>query len=141
MAANTLQQMYEHGQSPWIDNITRGMLQTGELQRLIDQGIVGLPSNPTIFQKAIGAGNDYDDALRSLVRAGKSVDDIYDGLVLEDIKNALGTLRQVYDRTKGGDLRVSSPPNFSICTCEKTMSLDARAISCGSRVAPSIYSQ
>jgi transaldolase len=103
MAANTLQQMYKHGQSPWIDNITRGMLQTGELQRLIDQGIVGLTSNPTIFQKAIGAGNDYDDALRSLVRAGKSVDDIYDGLVLEDIKNALGTLRQVYDRTNGGD--------------------------------------
>jgi transaldolase len=79
------------------------MLQTGELQRLIDLGIVGLTSNPTIFQKAIGAGNEYDDALRSLVRAGKSVDEIYDGLVLEDIKNALGILRQVYDRTKGGD--------------------------------------
>jgi len=103
MATNTLQQMFEHGQSPWIDNITRGMLQTGELQRLIDQGIVGLTSNPTIFQKAIGSGNDYDDALRSLVRAGKSVDEIYDGLVLEDIKNALGILRQVYDRTNGGD--------------------------------------
>ncbi len=59
MAANTLQQMFEHGQSPWIDNITRGMLQTGELQRLIDQGIVGLTSNPTIFQKAIGSGAEY----------------------------------------------------------------------------------
>jgi transaldolase len=103
MAANALQQMLEHGQSPWIDNITRGMLQTGELQRLIDLGIVGLTSNPTIFQKAIGAGNEYDEAFRSLVRAGKSVDEIYDGLVLEDIKSALGILRQVYDRTNGGD--------------------------------------
>ncbi len=103
MAANALQQMFEQGQSPWIDNITRNMLQTGELQKRIDQGIVGLTSNPTIFQKAIGSGAEYDDALRSLVRAGKSVDEIYDGIVLEDIKSALGILRQVYDRTKGGD--------------------------------------
>ena len=103
MAANALQHMYELGQSPWIDNITRGMLQTGELQRLIDQGIVGLTSNPTIFQKAIGSGAEYDDTLRSLVRAGKSVEEIYDNLVLEDIGHAVGILRQVYDRTHGGD--------------------------------------
>ncbi|MGH2387518.1 MAG: transaldolase [Chloroflexota bacterium] len=103
MSANTLQQMFEHGQSPWIDNITRGMLQTGELQRLIDQGIVGLTSNPTIFQKAIGSGTDYDQALGALVREGKSVEEIYDGLVLEDIGHATRILRQVYDRTKGGD--------------------------------------
>ncbi|HVA92935.1 MAG TPA: transaldolase [Chloroflexota bacterium] len=103
MAANTLQQMFEHGQSPWIDNITRGMLQTGELQRLVDQGIVGLTSNPTIFQKAIGGGAEYDEALRALGRAGKSVEEIYDTLVLEDLGSALGILRQVYDRTNGGD--------------------------------------
>ncbi len=103
MAANTLQQMFEHGQSPWIDNITRGMLQSGELQRLIDLGIVGLTSNPTIFQKAIGSGTDYDEALRALAREGKSAEDILDSLVLEDIGRATGVLRQVYDRTKGGD--------------------------------------
>ncbi|HXT38328.1 MAG TPA: transaldolase [Chloroflexota bacterium] len=103
MAANTLQQMFEHGQSPWIDNITRGMLQTGELQRLVDQGIVGLTSNPTIFQKAISGGAEYDEALRSMGRAGKTVEEIYDGLVLEDLGNAVRILRPVYDRTKGGD--------------------------------------
>jgi len=103
MSANTLQQMFEHGQSPWIDNITRGMLQSGELQRLIDVGIVGLTSNPTIFQKAIGSGTDYDEALRTLAREGKSAEDILDSLVLDDIGRATGVLRQVYDRTKGRD--------------------------------------
>jgi transaldolase len=103
MAANTLTQLFEHGQSPWIDNITRGMLTSGRLQQLIDTGIVGLTSNPTIFQKAIGSGSDYDEALRSLVKEGKDLSGIYEGLVLEDIKNAAGILRQVYDRTGGAD--------------------------------------
>ena len=104
---NTLQQLLEHGQSPWIDNITRGMLTGGELQRLIDLGIVGLTSNPTIFQKAIGAGSDYDDALRQLVKEGKSIDEIYDALVLGDIRNAADILQQVYDRSNGADGFVS----------------------------------
>ncbi|MDB5075108.1 MAG: tal [Chloroflexi bacterium] len=107
MAANTLQELYEHGQSPWIDNITRGMLTSGELQRLIDLGIVGLTSNPTIFQKAISAGGEYDEALRTMVREGKTLDEIYEGLVLDDISNAARILRQVYDRTDGGDGFVS----------------------------------
>lgn len=105
--ATTLHLMLEHGQSPWIDNITRGMLTGGELQALIDQGIVGLTSNPTIFQKAIGSGTDYDEALRELVRDGQGVDKIYDALVLDDIRNAAAILRQVYDRTNGGDGYVS----------------------------------
>ena len=104
---NTLATLLEHGQSPWIDNITRGMLTGGELQRLIDLGIVGLTSNPTIFQKAIGSGSDYDEAIESLVREGKSVSELYEGLVLEDIANAAGILRQVYDRTDGADGFVS----------------------------------
>src|SRR5260370_30398086 len=99
MAANTLRELYEHGQSPWIDNIARGMLTGGELQRLIDLGIVGLTSNPTIFQKAIGSGADYDQALQQLVREGKSIDEIYDALVLDDIRNAARILRQVYEQT------------------------------------------
>jgi len=103
MAANRLQELYEHGQSPWIDNITRGLLTSGELQRLIDLGIVGLTSNPTIFQKAISAGGEYDEALRNLVCDGKSQDEICEGLVLDDISNAARILRQVYDRTDGGD--------------------------------------
>jgi len=107
MASNTLRQLNEHGQSPWIDNITRGMLRTGELQRLIDLGIRGLTSNPTIFQKAIGSGHDYDEALQSMVREGRDLDQIYEGLVLADIAEAAGILRQVYDSSGGGDGFVS----------------------------------
>jgi len=104
---NTLQALLEHGQSPWIDNITRGMLTGGELQRLIDSGIVGLTSNPTIFQKAIGGGSDYESALSVLAREGKTVDELYEALVLEDIATAARILRQVYDRTDGRDGFVS----------------------------------
>jgi transaldolase/glucose-6-phosphate isomerase len=103
----TLQELLVHGQSPWIDNITRGMLSGGELQRLIDVGIVGLTSNPTIFQKAIGSGSDYDAALSTLVRDGKSVSEIFENLVLADIAEAARILRPVYDRTEGRDGFVS----------------------------------
>jgi transaldolase len=126
--ANTLQQLLEHGQSPWIDNITRGMLSGGELQRLIDLGIVGLTSNPTIFQKAIGSGADYDEALQQLVREGKDVDAIYDALVLDDIRSAARILRPVYDRANGSDGFVSIEvlPDLAHNT-EKTVS-EARRI-------------
>jgi transaldolase len=104
---NALHQMLEQGTSPWIDNITRDMLQNGDLQRRIDSGVVGLTSNPTIFQKAIGGSSLYDDELRQLVRENKSVDEIYDGLVLDDIRNAANTFRPVYDQTDGRDGFVS----------------------------------
>lgn len=105
--ATTLQALFAHGQSPWIDNITRGMLSGGELQQLIDAGIVGLTSNPTIFQKAIGSGSAYDEALSVLVRDGKSVSEIFEDLVLADIAEAARILRPVYDRTGGHDGFVS----------------------------------
>src|SRR5438270_10299560 len=73
---NALQQLRDQGQSPWLDFIARDLLTSGKLQRLIDQGIVGMTSNPTIFEKAIGGGSDeYDEALQRLVRAGKSIDE------------------------------------------------------------------
>src|SRR5256885_16480571 len=114
---NTLRQMYDLGQSPWIDNITRDMLG-GELQRLIEVGIVGLTSNPTIFQKAIGGSKLYDDEIRSLVRENKSVSEIYDSLVLDDIRNASRQLRQVYDRTGGRDgyVSIEVAPNLAYDT-------------------------
>ncbi len=107
MAANALGILQEHGQSPWIDNITRGMLTGGELQRLIDLGVVGLTSNPTIFQKAIGGSADYDQALADLVKQGKDLDAVYEGLVLADIAEAARILRPVFDRTGGRDGFVS----------------------------------
>jgi len=83
---------------------------------LIDQGIVGMTSNPTIFQKAISEGEADDDAdLRTMVRDGKSVADIYDGLVLDDIRHAADVLRPVYDRTDGRDgyVSIEEPPDMA----------------------------
>jgi transaldolase len=126
MAANTLQQLLEHGQSPWIDNITRGMLTSGELQRLIDQGVVGLTSNPTIFQKAIASGADYDQALRALVREGKDLNAAYEGLVLADIADAARILRPVYDRSGGRDGFVSIEVSPDLAYDSKKTVLDGK---------------
>jgi transaldolase len=104
---NALHQMLDQGTSPWIDNITRDMLQDGTLQKLIDQGVVGLTSNPTIFQKAISGSKAYEDELRTLARQEKSTSEIFDDLVLDDIGNAADVLRPVYDRVNGTDGFVS----------------------------------
>jgi len=115
---NTLQQLHDHGQSPWLDYITRDILKNGRLQELIALGIVGLTSNPTIFQKAISGSELYDDELRRLVREGKSVDEIYDALVLDDIRAASSILRPVYDRTNGRDglVSIEEPPRLAYDT-------------------------
>jgi len=109
MAAHktTLQQLVDAGQSPWLDNISRALLRDGTFQALLDQGIVGMTSNPSIFQKAIGGSDAYDDELRRLVRAGKDAAAIYDDLVLDDIRAAAALLRPTYERTGGGDGYVS----------------------------------
>ena len=60
---NQIQQLLDDGQSVWLDNLRRNMFESGELKRLIDQGLRGMTSNPTIFEKAIGAGSDYDEQL------------------------------------------------------------------------------
>jgi transaldolase len=112
---NPLQQMLALGQAPWIDNITRDMLQDGTLRRRIGQGIVGLTSNPTIFQKAIAGSKLYDDEVRQLVREDKSVEEVYDALVLDDIREAARTLRSVYDTSNGenGYVSIEVPPNLA----------------------------
>ena len=117
-AKNTLQQLYDQGQSPWLDYITRDILKNGRLQELIELGIMGLTSNPTIFQKAISGSDLYDDELRRLVREGKSVDEIYDALVLDDIRAAATILRPVYDRTNGRDglVSIEEPPSLAYDT-------------------------
>ena len=103
-----LQQLHaEHGQSPWLDNLTRGHLRSGQLRRLIDDGIRGVTSNPTIFAKAIGGSSDYDDQFRDLVRSGATVTDAYWAMVIEDIEEAAAQLRPVYDQSDGGDGFVS----------------------------------
>ena len=97
----------EQGQSPWLDNLTRGHLTDGELERLIRQGIRGVTSNPTIFAKAISGSNHYDDQFRRLSDGGVTVTDAYWTMVVDDIKEALVLLREVYNESGGGDGFVS----------------------------------
>ena len=95
------------GQSIWYDYIRRAFITSGELQSLVDQGVRGVTSNPSIFEKAIAGSADYDADLRPLVDAGKSVDEIYEALVLEDIQAAADILRPVFDGSNGADGFVS----------------------------------
>ncbi len=96
------------GQSVWLDDISRKMLETGELKRLIEEdGLQGMTSNPSIFQKAIGTGTEYDEEIQTLIGLGKGIDSIYEGLTVADIRRALDEFRPVYDRTNGGDGFVS----------------------------------
>jgi transaldolase len=104
---NRLRSLHEVGQSPWLDNLRRGWLTGGELARWVDQGIRGLTSNPSIFQKAISAGADYDEQFGDLISGGTTVADAYWDLVTTDIEGALALLRPVYDSSDGVDGYVS----------------------------------
>ncbi len=108
---NTIQDLQNNGQSIWCDNISRSMIDTGELKRLIDLGVVGVTSNPTIFMKAITGGSDYDTLFHELMASGKDLMGIYEGLVMPDIADAADALRPVYDRTNGVDGFVSLEVN------------------------------
>ena len=101
--ATPIQKIQETGQSVWYDNISRGMIESGELQKLIDSGITGLTSNPTIFQKAITGSSDYDAALDDLAKAGKSDSEIFEALGIADIQAAADLLRSILDQTRGDD--------------------------------------
>ena len=100
---NSLMELQKLGQSVWFDNIRRGFIDSGELQRLIDLGVSGLTSNPSIFEKAITGSTDYDSALLELALDGGSAAEIFERLAIEDIRDAADLLSPVYERTEGAD--------------------------------------
>ena len=103
-----LEQLYaECGQSPWLDNLRRGWITGGELDAWVEQGIRGLTSNPSIFQKAIESSSDYDEQFGDLVSGGTSVGDAYWQLVTSDIGGALRALERVHAASGGTDGFVS----------------------------------
>ncbi len=108
---NPIREVQRIGQSIWLDYIRRDMLSSGEFQRLVDLGISGVTSNPTIFEKAIVGSADYDKALLALARAGKNVEESYEALVIEDIRAAADLLRPIYTHTAGADGYVSLEVN------------------------------
>lgn len=95
------------GQSLWYDNIARDLLHSGEIQRLVDEGVMGLTSNPAIFKNAITNSAIYDQQIRELALAGKTAEEIYEVMAVEDIRAAADILRSVYERTGGADGYVS----------------------------------
>ena len=100
---NALQALRRLGQSVWYDNMYRALIGSGELQRLIDSGVTGLTSNPTIFEKAVSSGDDYDDSLIAYAKEGLSPEDAFEALAIEDIQAAADLLRPVYEDTGGAD--------------------------------------
>ena len=105
---NPLVELHKFGHSFWYDNIHRRMLVSGQLKRMIEEdGLRGMTSNPTIFEKAINSGTDYDDAIRQLVGRGLAVPEIYEALAVADIQAAADLFRPLYDRENGNDGYVS----------------------------------
>jgi transaldolase len=95
------------GQSPWLDNLRRGYLESGGLADYVNSGIRGLTSNPSIFQKAISSSDEYDEQFFSLLEADASVEDAYWTMVVDDITGTLDVLRPVHERSDGVDGYVS----------------------------------
>ena len=107
MTENRLFALQQHGQSVWFDFISRDLLASGELARLVEAGILGVTSNPSILQKAISSGESYNHDIVMLAGQGRSIVEIYEGLALADIRAAADVLRPVYDRTGRMDGYVS----------------------------------
>src|SRR4030095_6577551 len=102
------QTLHDHGQSLWLDNITRDLLETGTLARYIDElSVTGLTSNPTIFDHAIKNSSSYAAAIRKKVKEGKAGEDLFFELALEDVTRAADLFRPIWDRTRGVDGWVS----------------------------------
>ena len=105
---NNLHNLYrDYGQSPWLDNLRREWINNGELARWVERGVRGLTSNPSIFQKAMTSGTEYDQQFAGLLADGLSVADAYWELVLTDIGGALDVLAPVHEASDGVDGFVS----------------------------------
>src|SRR4051812_34458049 len=97
---NPLRQLQQAGQSVWLDFITRRFMAEGKLSKLIaEDGLRGVTSNPTIFEKAVTGGPDYDDTIRRAWASGKEASAIFEALAIEDIQKACDAFRPVYDQS------------------------------------------
>jgi transaldolase len=121
MSTNPLIELTKLGQSIWHDNIERKLITSGELKRLIDEdGLSGVTSNPAIFEKAIVSSDLYADQLRDTAEMGKSAQEIYEALAIQDIQMAADVLASVYDKTGGTD-------GFVSLECSPLLASDTRA--------------
>jgi transaldolase len=113
----SLLDLARHGQSVWLDFIDRNLVARGGLQRLVDSGVTGVTTNPSIFNRAIGGSRDYDEAIRELLEQNHEIDpaELCEALMVGDVQMAADVLRPVYDRTHGRDGYVSLevPPDLA----------------------------
>jgi transaldolase len=114
-----LNELAQAGQSIWLDNINRAMIESGKLQEDIDMGLRGMTSNPSIFDKSISTTNDYDATIKELHGKGLSTFDIYDELTVRDVQDAADLFKPVYDKTNGLDGYVSLEINPDLATQTK----------------------
>lgn len=117
MAATPIQEIENtYGQSIWMDNLSRDIIESGELAQLIEtRGILGITSNPAIFEKAIAGNQIYDAQITAGIKAEKSVEEIYEDLIFTDIRNACDIFLPVYEKTNGldGYVSVEVPPTIA----------------------------
>ncbi len=105
---SVLNELINYGQSYWLDNLTRGKIKKGEIKKRVkEQGLRGITSNPSIFNKAISKGTDYDDQIKKLVKEKKGAQEIYEALTVKDVQDACDILRPVYDEADSTDGFVS----------------------------------
>lgn len=99
MAKTTIQELTEFGQSIWLDYISQSLFKSGRLKELIDLGVTGMTSNPTIFNDAVSSGADYDEKISRLSEGGKELFAVYDEIAVEDIREAADIFKPVYEHT------------------------------------------
>src|ERR1700692_1536657 len=108
MAKSRLHELAEHGQAVWFDTLSRDLIHSGELKKMMDEdAVTGVTSNPTIFQKALSSGDAYDEDLKKLLGETDDQTEIFFSLALQDIRDAADVLRSAYDASKGVDGYVS----------------------------------
>jgi transaldolase len=108
MAKSRLHELTEHGQSVWFDTLSRDLVHSGELKRMMDEdAVTGVTSNPTIFQKALSSGDAYDEDMRKLLAETDDPERIFFSLALQDIRDACDVLKPAFDASHGADGRVS----------------------------------
>jgi transaldolase len=129
---------HEQGQSPWLDNLRRGWMADGEMQRWIDRGVRGLTSNPSIFANAMISSDEYDADLETFVRAGQSVEEAYWNLAVDDITAALALMTPTFEASDGGDGYVSIEVSPTLANDEEATVEAARELA--DRIdAPNLY--
>jgi len=99
MESSLLHELFDFGQSVWLDYISRSLIDSGKLQSLIDQGVMGVTSNPSIFNNAVSKSTDYDAHIKDSAEAGKTAFEIYDDITIRDIQDAADMFRTIWDKS------------------------------------------